>query len=60
MAAFGCVEDFVGEVATEEKRLAPAFSYRRAETIVVAIESNEDPTCTKLRLKIIAGFFASG
>ncbi len=58
VAALCGIEDFVGEVAAEEKRVAPAFSYRRAETVVVAIESDEDPTFTKLRLKIVAGFFA--
>ena len=58
MSTFCGIEDFVGKVAAEEKRLASAFSYRGAETVVEAIESNEDPTFAKLRLKIIAGFFA--
>jgi hypothetical protein len=46
MAAFRRVEDFVGKVAAEEKRLSPAFLDRGAESVIVTIEANKDSSFT--------------
>src|SRR4030095_4553812 len=57
MTALGGVEDFVREVAAEEKRFSPAFLDRSAESVVVTIEADKDSPFTQLFFEVIACLF---
>jgi len=51
MPALRCIENFVRKVAAEEKGLLSAFCHRGIETVVVAVEADEDASFAELLLK---------
>src|SRR5207253_5021312 len=55
MAALLGIEDFMGKIAAEEKGFTTAFFYRGTETVIVAVESDEDSSLAQLLLEIVAG-----
>src|SRR5438445_11862294 len=55
MAALLGIEDFMGKIAAEEKGFTTAFFYRGTETVIVAVESDEDSSLAQMLLEIVAG-----
>ena len=59
MTALGRVENFVGKVAAEEiTALRPPFLDRRAESVIITIETDEDSPFSELFFEIFARLFA--
>ena len=58
MAALLGIEDFMRKIAAEEKGFTTAFFYRGTETVIVAVESDEDSSLAQMLLEIVAGLLA--
>src|SRR5439155_19655613 len=54
MAAILGIEDMMGKIAGEEKGFTTAFFYRGTETVIVAVESDEDSSLAQMRFEIVA------
>ena len=58
MPALRCIENFVRKVAAEEKGLLSAFCHRGIETVVVAVEADEDASFAELLFELVARLLA--